>query len=211
MKKNLALKIVILIFCFVVCAAAQMLCLKAAIGVTPVWDAITSNLSEITGIKVGYFASALNIITILAWFILLGKDFKPIRLLSIIVAFGLGPLQNLFYYDIYTFEFTTYAARLVFLILGNLALAIAAGFITHIDLVSFPLESLCYTLERKHHVNLKITRTLLDVICILVSVALSLIFHVSFKVREGTIISMLLVGPVIGFTMDFIRKRHWLE
>jgi len=211
MKKNLILKSVLLVFCYIVCAASQMLCMKAAIGVVPVWDAITANLTDITGIKVGYFSSALNALTVLVWFIILGKDLKPIRLLSALVIFCQGPLQNLFYYDIYTFEITSYALRIVLLLAGNLTLAVALGFITYIDLISFPLEGLCYTLEQKFRFNIKITRTLLDVICILVSLALSLFFHLSVKVREGTVISMLIVGPIMGFTMDFIRKHHLLE
>lgn len=210
-KKNSVYKCIVLILAYILSSASQMLCMKAAIGVVPVWDAITANLTEITGIKVGYFSVALNVLTILLWFIVLGKDFRPARLLSALVIFCLGPLQNFFYYDVYTFEITSYAMRIALLFAGNFVLAIALGFITYIDLIAFPLEGLCYTLERKYRFNIKITRTLLDVICILVSLALSLFFHLSLKVREGTVISMLLVGPVMGLTMDFIRKCHWFE
>lgn len=211
MQTKRLVRYALLILCYVFCAAGQSLCLKADIGVLAAWDSLSLNLADITGIKVGYYSILFNGLAIAFWFFLLRKELKPIRLLSIPLVLFFGFAVNFFYYDIFTFEVNSYLLRLCLLILGNLLLAFPLGYITLIDLISFPVEGICYTLEEKYGWPFKRTRTLIDILCIISSLMLSFVFGTSLKIREGTVISMLMLGPLEGVSMDLIRKFRLLE
>ena len=81
------------------------------------------------------------------------------------------------------------------------------GGITYLNLMQMPGEGLCYILNKKYSFSFAKLRMLMDVFCITVSIALSLGFGLSFKVREGTVIGMLCLGPIMGFFMDHFWKK----
>lgn len=187
-------------------AVSQALCLKANIGVMACWDSVSMNLYELTSIKVGTIGIMFNCLCILGEFLLLRKAFSPIKLLQIPLAMLSGIVVNIMYYNILTFEVTSYAMSLLLLVISFMGLAVFVGGMTMMNLITMPLEALCYSIEQRHGISFAKLRTGTDVVCISLSLILSFVFGLSLKIREGTIIGLFLVGPLMGLCIKLERK-----
>ena len=182
----------------VLSASAQALVLKADIGVCACWDSVSSNVYSLCGLKVGTFSIIANTICLGIQFLVLRRNFSPKRLLQLPGAILYGATTNFVYYNLLTFEPGPYYMRVIWLIAGFLALAVFSGTSTYIDLIPTPPEALCRVLSKRTGKPFGLYRTGIDVLCIAASVILSLAFGLSLKVREGTLIGMVLLGPVMG-------------
>lgn len=208
MKKNKfkIRQIAFLIFCVIMAAVAQTLSLKANIGVCACWDSISMNLYELTGIKVGTIGIMINCICVLMQLLLLRREFSPIKLLQVPLAMLSGIVVNIMYYNILTFEVNSYVMKLIFLLLSFVGLAVFVGGMTMMDLITLPLEALCYTIDQKYGIAFAKLRTGTDVLCITLSLILSFVFDLSLKIREGTIIGLFLIGPLMGLCIKLEQK-----
>ena len=205
-KTRLTLKNLLILAVLLACSAAsQTLSLKADIGVCAVWDCVSLNVYELTGFPVGTFSIIGNSCFVLIQLLILRRDFPPIRFLQVGVALIFGVVVNLCYYHIFTFEVSGYPMRIVLCILSYLLLAIFVGGVTLINLAQTPGEGLCYILQERFGLNFSWTRMGLDLICICVSLLITLFFHTPLRVREGTIIGMVLLGPVMNWCMKWER------
>jgi uncharacterized protein len=200
--KNIA----VLIVCIIFVAISQSLSLKANIGVCACWDSVSMNIYEQFGIKVGTVSIIINCSLVAVQFLLQRKEFRPIKIMQVPLAILSGVIVNIMYYNVLTFEADSYAFRVVLLLLSYIGLAIFVGAMTALDIITMPLESLCYAIEKKYGIAFSKLRMAADFICIAASLAMSLVFGLSLKVREGTIIGFFLLGPLMGLCMKFERK-----
>ena len=104
-----------------------------------------------------------------------------------------------------TFELHSYAVKFAFVILAYLGLALFLGPLLLLNLVNMPSEAMCVVLSGKYEIDYAKIRVGLDAVCILASVVLSIFGGVSLKVREGTVIGMLMLGPLEKVSMNFFR------
>lgn len=210
-EDRLYIKIPVLLLCYVVGAAVQTLSLKADIGVCAVWDSVSLNLSRITGIKIGYISIVGNLILVLLQLAVLKKEFKPSRFLQVPMVVLFGEAINFFYYDVFKFEPGSYLIRLLLCIISYAGLAVIFGIVTYMDIMSTPGEALCFILEQKKGIPFARSRVILDLCFMAFSVTLSLIFKTPFTVREGTVIGMLILGPMMHECMKFYKKVGLFE
>ena len=207
MKKFTLKKIIILVLCYIIAAGFQTLSLRADIGVCAVWDTISLNVYQICGIKVGYVSIMGNTFCVLLQYLLLRKEFTADRLLQIPMGVLFGVAVNFFYYDLFIFEPANYFIRVLLCVISYLGLAVFVGMSTYMDLIPTPPEAFCNALEKKKGIPFGKSRMATDILCMAASVLLSLIFAKSLKVREGTAIGMLLLGPLMGVCMKFYGKH----
>ena len=186
-------------------AFSQTLALKANIGVCACWDAIGLNIYEMFGIKVGTFGMIMNIMCVLVQFFVRRKEFQLRKLLQVPYAVLFGVLVNFFNYDVLTFELDSYAMKVVFVILSYVGLSFFLGLLLLLNLIAMPSETMCNVISGKYEVDYAKVRISLDAVSILVSIALSLIAGLSFKVREGTVIGMLMLGSLEKVSMNIFR------
>jgi uncharacterized membrane protein YczE len=73
-----------------------------------------------------------------------------------------------------------------------------------INFISFPLESACMVVSKRINKNFGSIRQAVDIFSIIISVAVTLLFRNKLTVREGTIIGMLIYGPLIDWFMRLI-------
>lgn len=193
--------IILLTICVIITATGASLALKAAVGVGA-WDALSQSISSVLGIKVGTFSMILNISCVVIQIILLKKNFKPIQLLQIFIAVLLGSVVNFMYYDVFSrFTINNYFMKLILLVLSQVICAVGVASLVTINFISFPLESCCMVISKRRNKNFGFIRQLVDIISILISLAVALIFKDNIAVREGTIISMLIFGPMLNLFM----------
>lgn len=174
---------------------------KAAIGVGA-WDAMTQTMGFLTGIKVGTMGMVINISCVAGELLILRKDFKIKHFLQIPLSVLLGVVVNFVLYNVLgDVSFDSYALRLAVLVSSYTLLAASVGAIMDLNAVTFALEGLCMAVAGKTGMKFSNIRQLVDVICIVLVLLLVVTIKVPLVVREGTVIGMLMFGPLIGFFM----------
>lgn len=202
-KKNLAVQVLLLLVLTCGTAFSQTLALKANIGVCACWDAIGLNVYEIYGLKVGTLSMLLHILCVLIQLAIQRRNFKLRKILQIPYVVVFGMFLNFFYYDMLTFELHGYGMKLLFVVLAYVGLGLFLGPLLLLNLVTIPSEAMCIVISGEYEIDYAKVRIALDALCIIVSVALSIFGGVSIKVREGTIIGMLMLGPLEKLSMRF--------
>jgi len=204
MKKKLYYFILTILFC-IGNSLTGALSLKANVGVGA-FDALFNTIAIVCNIKVGTMLILLCSFCLLLSVILLGKKTKITILRQMVLPLLGGYIVNFFYYQVLDFEITTYWLRLLTFVGSNIVSSFMVAGLMHCDLFFYPLEGLCNVLAEKTTKDFKFWRQLSDIICIVISVSLSLIFNIGFSIREGTLISALIFGPLVSIFMKIDKK-----
>jgi len=207
-------KITVMFLSIILCAFSVSVVLKCAIGVGA-WDAFSQTASGILKIKVGTFSMFMNISCVVAQ-IIIKKQFKIALAMQIALSVALGVLINFFYYQMLAdLQFNTYLSTIMIFLLANAACAFAVGTVTAQNIISFPLEGLCMTIALKLDKPFGKIRQLADIITMFFVVILVLLFDGKMTIREGTVIGMIVFGPLLDIYMRHVKpwmiKKHVFE
>lgn len=188
----------------IITAIGASLGIKIAIGVGA-WDALSQSISMVLGVKVGTFSMILNISCVLVQVFLLKDRFRFNHLAQIGVSILLGTVVNFMIYKVLSeIMIDNYFISMSLFILSVVMCALGIAMITAINLISFPLESCCMVLSKKINKNFGSIRQGVDIIAIIISLIITFIFKNSMTVREGTIIAMLIFGPMLDLFVKLI-------
>lgn len=194
-------RIIVLVFGVAIVGCSSALTLKAAIGVGA-WDALAQTGSFVTGIEVGTVGMCFNFLCILIQIIVLREKFKMIQLLQIPVSILLGMIINFVLYQVYNnFIVTEYWLNVFLLIIGYIICAFAVGIVMVLDVVTFALEGACMAISKVSGKKFYVLRQSVDIIAVILVVIIVFVTDVPLAVREGTIIGVLLFGPMMGIFM----------
>lgn len=186
-------------------ASLQM---KINIGIAP-WDALGRSLSYITNFKVGDIAIIQSLFCVIVSAIL-AKKVTIRHILTFLVGFFIGSMINFFFYTIFAdLQLESYAFNLVLFTLCVVASATSVSLVHASHITSLPLETLCGNIADRINQDFGVVRTVVDVFCVIVIVILTVIFSIEITLREGSIISTLLFGPVMGVLVPRLTK--WLH
>lgn len=202
----------VLALIFLICASFSVsLSIKAAIGVNASWDALSQNVYYLSGIKVGTFSMILNLSCVIGQMIVLNKDYHSSRLSQILVSLISGVFVNYFYYDVLSnIVIEHYMIRLALFVCAIVLMVFSVAVMMIVDVVTYPLESLVLVISQKTGWNFSILRQSVDVSSIGLSLLITVLSTHILVVREGTVIGMLLFGPLLGFFMNKI-KPHFIR
>ena len=195
-QKNIVIQFILLLFLTCGTAFAQTLSLKANIGVCACWDAVGVNVYEIFGLKVGTFSMVMHTVCVLVQLLIQRKEFRIWKFMQIPYVILYGTFLNFFYYNVLVFEVNSYVVKVALVIASYAGLALFLGPVILLNLVNMPSEAMCAVISGKRGMDYAKVRMSLDAVCVIASVLLSLIGGVSIKVREGTVIGMLMLGPL---------------
>jgi uncharacterized protein len=186
---------------FFICVAATgvALGLKAAVGVGA-WDAFSQATSTVIHMKVGTFSMIMNLSCVLVQLVILKKDFKWLSFLQIFMAILLGFFVNIVFYDLLAnMIIDSYIINMMIYMGSLLVIIMAVALIMSINFLSFPLEAACMAIASKSKLKFGTIRQLVDVFAIIGAVVIAITFKNPIPIREGTIIGMLLFGPLIAW------------
>lgn len=134
------------------------------------------------------------------------KSIQAAQLLQFGMAFLLGSLVNFFYYDVLSqLAVPAYSLSIVFLLIGNGINAAAVALILSLNIVTFPVGGLVLAVSQVTNSAYGKCRQGLDGICILIILILVFGFHGEMTLREGTIVSMLMFGPLVDRFMSLFQ------
>jgi len=171
--------------------------INANMGVSPV-TSLPYVLSLATNIEVGAYFMIFFALVVAIQIIILRKDFKWINLTQIIFSTLFGYYVIFAAFIVGGFTPVSYPARLLTLLTGNFLIALGITLYVGVNLVPMPIEGRAAALARK--LNQPFYRMKLAVDCGVVLCALTIsiiIFGRVYGLREGTIVSAILIGWMI--------------
>lgn len=198
-------QIIILIISVIIIGFGASLTMKASLGIGA-YDAAAMSISKTLVLKVGSVSMCINIICVLLQLIIVKKEFKPLQFLQIGVAVLSGVVINFFFYSVFSeIVISNYIIRFIMLVLGYIICAFSASIIMSINIVSLPLEGICLILSKKIGVNFGKVRQYADIVSILIVIILTLVFRIDLTLREGTILGMIIFGPMLDRFMNILK------
>ena len=197
-----------LLLCIIMILAISLgasLTIKASIGVGA-WDALAVTGNNLFGVKVGTLQMILNFVCVAIQLVLLKKDFRIRHVLQVGLSILLGITVNFVLYNLLgRVELTSYLSRLAIFILGNLINGFSMAIIMMLDVVTFPLEGACMAFARRFGFEFHKVRQYSDITFIAIVLLTFIIIKDTLSIREGTVISMLIYGPIMGFFMKRLK------
>ncbi len=187
-------------------AALQM---KLNIGIGP-WDGMGRSISYVTNLRVGDVSTILSVSCVFLNLLLLKKDFKLTHVLTLVVGILLGQIINYFFYTFFAnLTIESYAIKLIVFVISVVVMAVAVSIVQTSKFISLPLESFCQEFGDRNGKTFAFMRQAADVFSVVTIVLITVVFSVPLTLREGTIISMLIFGPITGIVMP--RLSRWLN
>ncbi|TCL56843.1 hypothetical protein EDD76_11015 [Kineothrix alysoides] len=98
------------------------------------------------------------------------------------------------------------AAKIGTFVIGLFLSSTTLGILLAIGIINFPLEGFCITLSNLFHTKLTTVRFSLDAFFFGIILILVVFTHVPFYIREGTIISFILLSYLLGQSYKYAQK-----
>ena len=208
-------------------AIGVVLSVRSALGVSPV-TCLANVAYQIFGVSMGITSLNLGVCTIITYClyimveaIILRRDFKPYMLLQIVASTIFGTLVNLAS-SLFSFLPTpqTYPMRLLFLLLSIPTVALGVMLYLAPNILPTPGEGLSLAVSKKIGKPVSSCKTITDCCMVGGSVLVSLLYFGGLVgVREGTVISALLVGFIMTrmmrvcnpYLLKFVERETKLE
>jgi uncharacterized membrane protein YczE len=194
-----------LIYCvaLLILAFGVVFSVNSNLGVSPV-SSLHYVVSQLTNVSLGTCTTAIYCFYIFIQVLLYGKNFQPALLLDIEFSTIFGYFVDAVKLLMGDFCLPTYFGQLGMLAISIVLIAI--GLVLHIDvqLVPMPAEGLVACISNKLGKPLSTIKTIFDCTSVAVGTTLCMIFLGKLVgIREGTIITALLVGRLVGM----VKKR----
>lgn len=181
--------------------------IRSQSGVSPV-SSIPIVFSQITGKSVGTMTFMFYLACIFLQIIILRKNFRARDLLQIVFSSIFGVFTDFALFLIGGVTASTYIGQLTLLFISVVLISIGVFFILVSDLVTNAPDGLCLTISKKWNLKFSSVKSKFDLTCIVISVAVSLlVFGNLSQIREGTIISAICVGRLIGILQHRYSDR----
>jgi uncharacterized membrane protein YczE len=181
--------------------------IKAGIGQSML-NAFSLLVADLFNLEIGTLLNFLNILFFIIYLIVRQTHLSRYDIIQIIATITNGYIVNLFvYFILNNFIIESYFFRLVTFMLGLSLASISLGAILAMEIIQFPIESLCIVLGQKFECSLTVIRMRFDIFFMIATLILTLITSHTLYIREGTIFSFLLLSRLMGFSYYYHKKR----
>ena len=202
MKKSTPVQMLyrILIYCFalLLMALGVALSVNSNLGVSPV-NSLPYVVSRILNVQMGSCVTAIFCFYILLQILLLRKDFHPVNLLQIVFSTIFGYFVDFAKMLVGDFVLPTYFGQLVMLLASIVLIALGVLLYMDVELVPMPMEGLSSCVAKKLGKPFPTMKSVIDCLVVLTGVVLSFAFLGTLDgIREGTVITAVVVGRLIG-------------
>lgn len=145
---------------------------------------------------------------ILAQILLLGKKFRPVQLLQLVISFIFGWLVNLTCSVLSALpDPGSYAMQMLYLLINIPMIALGVMLYLSPGLLPTPGEGAALAISDKFKISVAAGKTIFDCSMVVISAVISLIyFHGLVGVREGTVLCALLTGFVMRQFQKLLQK-----
>lgn len=180
----------------------------AHLGTTP----ITSPpyvLSLSLPISFGMLTMLFNFIFVMLEIVILGKDFPKVQYLQLIVGPILGLAIDFWSYLILFFTQPYYLLQISMVIIGCVVIAFSTILQLKAKVVKNPAEGIVNAISIKSKKDFGTIKLYFDISLVGLAVVLSLLtFGTITGIREGTVISALIIGPLIKMFQKQLKNNE---
>ena len=185
------------------------LSVNSNLGVSPV-SSLPYVVSQILGISLGTCTTLVYAVYILLQMLLNGKKFQPALLLQLVFSTVFGYFVDGAKFILGDFAIPTYLGQLAMLAGSILLIGFSLVLYIDVQLAPMPAEGLVGCIAEKTGKPFSSMKSAFDCTSVLVGAALSLLFLGKLVgIREGTVITALLAGRVMGALRKYITP--WIQ
>ena len=182
---------------------------KALLGTSPI-TSVTYVLSLFTPFTMGIWTILLNLLfVVLEPFLMTRKDLREdlrMYLLQIPISFCFGLFIDFSMFMLFWLEPSAYVMKVTVLLVGCVILALGIALEVKANAAMMAGEYLVKAITRRFHGEFGYVKLGFDVTLLTIACILSLVFLSDIQgVREGTVVSALLVGPIVHFVSPAYR------
>lgn len=182
---------------------------KALLGTSPI-TSVTYVLSLFTPFTMGIWTILLNLLfVVLEPFLMTRKDLREdlrMYLLQIPISFCFGLFIDFSMFMLSWLEPSAYVMQVTVLLIGCIILALGIALEVKANAAMMAGEYFVKTITRRFHGEFGYVKLGFDITLLTIACILSLVFLSDIQgVREGTVVSALLVGPIVHFVSPAYR------
>ena len=184
------------------------LTIKANVGVSS-FNSMNIAISNASDIKVGTITTILNIIFLVGFMYLSGFSLRKKYAIQALSVMMFGVLINFFTYNLLgNLVVVNYPLRLLLISLGTIIGGLSVGMIISYNAITFPIESFCLAIAERTKFTFVRLRYSVDVFSVTISIVVSLAYSLPLYVREGTVISLILLSASMNFMKNMYSRYH---
>lgn len=205
------LRLTLSIFFYLMVAFGISLSVIANVGIASI-NAFASTMSDISSLKIGFFIIIINTTFSILYFILTKFKYLIVTLTQIVFINLLGLAVNFFVYTVFgSWIITSYFLNMFVFFLGIMITAISVAIVNMLHIITFSVESFCYTLEKMHIMSFFKARISIDILFISISILLYILFDTNLYIREGTFIAMILFSFIMKHTLKMLERLQFIQ
>lgn len=178
------------------------------LGVSPISSVANVMSCKFSSFSLGTWLILWNCFLIAGQIVILRKKFQFIQLLQIPLSFLFGWFTDFGMWIVSFISINSYFIRIAMVVVGIVILGFGISLSVIANVIMNSGEAFVKAVSDTTHKEFGNTKIAFDVICVIISLSISLIFF-KFTIvgtREGTIISALLTGVVVKFFSSKLEK-----
>ncbi len=192
---------------FVLLGLGISLQIKASIGQS-MFNAFALTLSDTFNLKIGTILNIINLLFFTSYLIIRRTRLNYTDIVQVIATIANGYVINFFVYYVFSnLTIEIYIYKIIIFLIGLALSSINLGIILAIGIVKFPLESLCLIIGDILKKKLSTIRMSFDIIFLITTLGITFISGNTLYIREGTIISFILLSNLLGISYTFFKKQ----
>lgn len=195
---NMILRLVVM-FCGLSCVAASVALTRATgLGTSPI-SCIPATLSYLTPLSIGTWTFIMNALFVAVQVALLRREFKPVQLLQLPFVFVFSAIIDFFVPWCELLPMPNYPIALAWNVLGCFMTAFGVFLQVKASVLTLPGEGIVLAIARTTKIAFPKCKMAFDSSMVAIAAVISLATMGGlFGVREGTVISALAVGAIVG-------------
>ena len=198
-------RVLVLIFGLCTLAFGVALSIRSNLGTSPI-SSVPYTFSYIFPLSVGTLTIIMHIFMILLQMLILGKNFKALQWLQLPVGIVFGVFIDGMLWLTQSWHIEHYIWQLIFCMLSCLITAIGVCIVIRAGLIMLAAEGLYLAYATRFKKEFGQCKTVGDIILVLIAVCGSYFYlYEIIGVREGTIITALLVGTLVRKLMPYFN------
>jgi len=202
---KIATQVVIYCLGLLILAFGVAFAINSNLGISPV-NSVPFAVHLASGINVGTAVTIFFLVLIGLQIVILRRDFKLVDLTQIIFATIFGFFVDFTVFVLDNFAIPTYAGQLAMLAISIILIAIGVSMYLEAKLISLPPEGILLAFIQKYpRHTFPRCKIIFDCGLVLIAVAITLVaLRGVYGVREGTIISAVLLGRAIYYARKIV-------
>jgi uncharacterized membrane protein YczE len=203
---QLPLRVTIYIFSLALLAFGVAFAINSNLGLSPVIS-LPYVLGYVLHVPLSTSIIIVFSIYVLLQIMILRKDLKLYLLIPLLFAIVFGYFVDFFQWVLGDFILPTYLGQLVMVVFSAFCIGSGIAMYMSVHLIPLPMEGLvgAITEALKGKVKFFVVKLTVDCINVVLAMILSMIFLGKLVgIREGTVITALLLGPIVGLVQKLV-------